>query len=182
MHHIYYLIASKLLEGAKNGAYYANRTNERNGYMLMMLAGSILYYPTASVVMLVLLIVQYMVFETNRSKWIHSTEYLVSWTIYWSAILNGADLLGVISSVLLLEVIFKMPINIYIGRRAIERVDGTNDPTGKTVDFWLFGKQYHVPRISNGYITLALGIVTFGLWLVSGVRITLQELILIINL
>lgn len=91
-------------------------------------------------------------------------------------VICGADILMMVLSTYLTEVSFKLGINLEIGRKAIEKIDGTNDPTGKTVDFWLWGKQYHVPRISNGYTQLYLGIAGTLLWLVLyqlGITLTL---------
>ena len=74
------------------------------------------------------------------------------------------DLYLMILSTYWIETVFKAPINLFIGRKVIERIDGTDDPTGKTVNFYLLGKEYKVPRVSNGYTKLYLGIIGLLVW------------------
>lgn len=159
------------LAGAKNGSYYARKTEHNMWWILSIFIVTGFYVLYNDKIWLILpilgaLLWQVMVFEKNIGKQIHLSDRVLSFTIRGSMVLCGANLIMMVLSSFLTMVAFKMPINLYIGRKPIEAVDGTDDPTGKTVDIWIFGKQYHIPRLSNGYHQLALGIAGTIVWLV----------------
>jgi len=104
------------------------------------------------------------IFSHDLGKQIHLSEYFVGFSIRLLLILCGADILMLILSTYWVETMFKAPINLFIGRKAIEKIDSTDDVTGKTVNFYLLGKEYKVPRVSNGYTKLYLGIIGLLIW------------------
>jgi len=155
--------------GAKNGSYYA-KNYSLNFFiiaLIMVLCFILAYWysvPYMAYIIAIFLYWQLHIFAHDLGKDIHLSEYFVSFSIRGLLFLAGMDLYLMILSTYWIETVFKAPINLFIGRKVIERIDGTNDNTGKTVDFWLFGKQYHVPRVSNGYTKLYLGIIGLLLW------------------
>ena len=171
MIHLTFILLFKLIEGAKNGAYYANNRLECVIYQIWLLCITLVYniafqQPVMVFVILPIMIWQYIVFEYNLGKQIHSSEQFLDIALRVFMFFAGADLFMLILTTYLQNVFFKAPINIYIGRDIIEKTDGTNDNTGKSYDIWLFGKQIHIPRISNGYIQLYLGIAGLLAWFV----------------
>lgn len=182
----------KLIAGAKNGSYYARKMTANATYLILyavfVALVSILFldvkywaYISASYFVLsVLVIWQYVIFNTHQSKQIHLSESLLSLTTRLIFIFCGMDILLMILTSWLQDTFFKAPINLYIGRKIIEPIDGTNDPSGKTYDIWLGNYQINIPRISNGYIAFYLGCFGLGIWLLLsmlGYSFTLNDFI-----
>ena len=176
-----FLIAVFTVAGFKNGFYYSRKMDKNLMAILTIFILCGFYILTFDKIWLLFLILpplvwQAIVFDRGINKDIHLSEYFVSFSIRAMMIICGSDILMMVLSTFLIETAFKLGINLEIGRRWIEKTDGTNDPTGKTVDFWLWGKQYHVPRVSNGYTKLYLGIAGTLLWLALyqlGITLTL---------
>jgi hypothetical protein len=172
MEQIKFLIILSVLfigTGAKNGSYYARKywINFLIIVLLMIMCFMLAYFyavPYMAYICTLFLYWQLHIFSHDLGKQIHLSEYFVGFSIRLLLFLIGMDLYLMLLSTYWIETVFKAPINLFIGRKAIERIDGTNDDTGKTVDFWLFGKQYNVPRVSNGYTKLYLGIIGLLIW------------------
>lgn len=185
MIHLTFLLLSKLIAGGKNGAYYANNRIERNIYMIWLLCAFIPYAlaftnPIYILPMFLILAWQYWIFENNKGKQIHLSENVLSGYTRLVMLLGGASIPMMVLTTGLQMVAFKMPINVYIGRNLLERVDGTNNATGKTYNVWIGKHEFHIPRISNGYTQLYLGIIGLGVWLILlelGLDFTLFDII-----
>jgi len=159
------------LAGAKNGSYYAQKAEHNMWWILSIFILAGFYILSHDIIWLIfplltVLFWQVIVFEKNLGKQIHLSDRALSMTLRGIMVFCGANLIMMVLSSFLTMVAFKMPINLYIGRKPIEVVDGTDNPTGKTVDIWIFGKQYHIPRVSNGYVQLALGVLGTIIWVV----------------
>jgi hypothetical protein len=185
MIHLTFLLLSKLIAGGKNGAYYANNRIERNIYMIWLICAFIPYSitftePIYILPFMAIIIWQYWIFENNISKQIHLSENVLSGYTRFIMILSGASIPMMILTTGLQMVAFKMPINAYIGRDLIEKIDGTNDDTGKTYNVWIGKYEFHIPRISNGFAQLYSGIIGFGIWLILielGLDFTLADIL-----
>jgi hypothetical protein len=155
--------------GAKNVSYYVRNysLNFLIIALLMVLCFIIAYWYNVGYMAYIVAIFLYWqlhIFSHDLGKQIHLSEYFVSFSIRALLVLCGADILMLILSTYWIETVFKAPINLFIGRKIIEKIDSTDDPTGKTVNFYLLGKEYKVPRISNGYTKLYLGIIGLLIW------------------
>lgn len=171
MIHLTFILLFKLIEGAKNGAFYDNNRLERNIYMIWLLLITIAYAisfinPLWLIPFVLILVWQYIIFEKDWGKQIHLSENVLSSYMRVIMVLANASIPMMILTTTLQMVCFKLPINAYIGRNLLEKVDGTNDVTGKTYNIWIGKYEFHVPRISNGYIQLYLGIAGLLAWFV----------------
>jgi hypothetical protein len=98
----------------------------------------------------------------------------------------GGDLLGLIFAIYVGDLVFNMPIQKYFTGNYINKVSITNDPTGKTTNFYLFGKEYKVPNLlSNGYHKLYFAIFCtisyFILWYFNK-SLTISDITEILNI
>lgn len=171
MIHLAFLLLFKVIEGAKNGAYYDNNRLERNIYMIWLLLITIAYAisfinPLWLIPFALILVWQYFIFEKDWGKQIHLSENVLSTYMRVIMVLSNASIPMMVLTTTLQMVCFKFPINAYIGRNLLEKVDSTNDVTGKTYNVWIGKYEFHIPRISNGYTQLYLGIIGFLVWLV----------------
>jgi hypothetical protein len=98
----------------------------------------------------------------------------------------GGDLLGLIFAIYVGDLVFNMPIQKYFTGNYINKVSITNDPTGKTTNFYLFGKERKVPNLlSNGYHKLYFAIFCtisyFILWYFNK-SLTISDITEILNI
>jgi len=169
MLHLIFLLIFKIIEGSKNGAYYDKNTVERNVYMMWLLLLTIAYTiaftnPLFLIPFVLVMVWQYYIFENHLGKQIHLSENVLSTYTRVIMVFSGASIPMMVLTTTLQMVAFKVPINYYIGRNLIEKVDGTNDDSGKTYNVWIGKYEIHVPRISNGYTQLYLGILGLLAW------------------
>lgn len=91
-------------------------------------------------------------FYKDKSKQVHTLEYLGNYIFNFGAFFLGGDLLGLIFAIYVGDFVFNLPIQKHFTGNYLNKVAITNDPTGKTTNFYLFGKEYKVPNLfSNGY-------------------------------
>ena len=171
MIHLAFLLLFKVIEGAKNGAYYDNNRLERNIYMIWLLLITIAYTisftnPLWLIPFALIVVWQYFIFEKDWGKQIHLSENVLSSYMRVIMVISNASIPMMVLTTTLQMVCFKFPINAYIGRDLLEKVDGTNDPSGKTYNVWVDEYELHIPRIANGYTQLYLGILGLVAWLV----------------
>lgn len=112
-----------------------------NPYSLILISGlPIIYY------------FLYLAFKNEKSKQVHTLEYLGNYWFNFTAFFMEGDLLGLIFAIYVGDLVFNMPIQKYFTGNYINKVSITNDPTGKTTNFYLFGKEYKVRNLFiNGY-------------------------------
>lgn len=179
MIHLLFYALNRFLSGAKNGAFYAGKHEKRNIFTILLSQSSVFYgfivIPhieyTFNNYLVWLSIIPSLVYIHmhfyGMNKYLHLWESLGAVTFMGYGLLLGADIfLYPLSGMLVNIICFKGPINYYIGRKWVERIDGTDDPTGKTLGFptpWGFFKR---PRISNGYTQLILGIILMAIWFI----------------
>jgi hypothetical protein len=121
--------------------YFAWAVINSNPYSLLLISGlPIIYY------------FLYKAFKTDKPKQVHTLEYLGNYWFNFTAFFMGGDLLGLIFAIYVGDLVFNMPIQKHFTGNYINKVSITNDPTGKTTNFYLFGKEYKVRNLfSNGY-------------------------------
>ena len=104
---------------------------------------------------------------TGRGKWVHSLEFATTWSFPALAIILGGDIITPILAYPLGEVLFNGFVRLGSKRPFIDRAEVTNDATGKTVNFWLFGREFKLPRIHDGRIRAAIAAGATALWFVN---------------
>lgn len=181
---IFILLGVFLISGAKNGFFYSRSLN-LNFTMIMTLLVIMSLYTLAYRVewtflpIAVVLLWQTVVFQTGDSKQIHLSEYFLGFVLR-IPFFFVTDIFMILSTILLCDTLFKIPINISVGRDFIERVDGTDDDLGKSVGTYFLGRFYKVPRLfSNGYTKLYAGLAIFFAWVVAyyfGLRLSYLDL------
>jgi hypothetical protein len=101
----------------------------------------------------------YDAFKTNKTKRIHTLEYLGNYWFNFGAFFFGGDLLGLIFAIYVGDLVFNMPIQKHFTGNYINKVSITDDPTGRTTNFYFNGKEYKVRNLlSNGYHKLYFAI------------------------
>jgi hypothetical protein len=123
----------------------------------------------------------YVAFTFNKQKDIHTLEYLGNYWFNFGAFLLGGDLLGLIFAIYVGDLVFNMPIQKHFTGNYINKVSITDDPTGKTTNFYLWGKEYKVRNLlTNGYHKLYFAIFCtityFALWY-FGISLTITDII-----
>lgn len=181
---IFILLAIFLFSGAKNGFFYSRNNNLNFAMIMTILVTMSLYtlaYDVAWTFLPIALVMlwQTVIFQSGDSKQIHLSEYFVGFALR-IPFFFVTDILMIISTIWLCDTLFKIPINIAVGRDWIERVDGTDDPEGKYVGTYFLGRFYKVPRLlSNGYTKLYVGLGVFIAWVIAyhfGLRLTYLDL------
>jgi hypothetical protein len=146
-----------------------------NPYSLLLISGlPIIYYFLC------------IAFLNNKEKQIHTLEYLGNYWFNFTAFFMGGDLLGLIFAIYVGDLVFNMPIQKYFTGNYINKVSITDDPTGKTTNFYLFGKEYKIPNLlSNGYHKLYFAILCtisyFILWYFNK-SLTISDVAEILNI
>ena len=169
---IFILFAVFFLLGAKNGFFYSRQLSLNFIIIITLLVVMSLYTIAYNVAwtflpIALVLVWQVIIFQTGDSKQIHLSEYFVGFFIRLPFFFV-TDIFMVMASVLLCDTLFKLHINISVGRNFIERVDGTDDDSGKSVGTWFLGRFYKVPRLfSNGYTKLYVGVAIFTAWAIA---------------
>lgn len=107
----------------------------------------------ATVVALFLVYDGFFDFITPVKPNIHLYEYLNTGCITLAYFLNGADIIYLLASALMGNVLFNGFVNLGSGERFLEKVDKTDTDTGKYTTVLGF---IRVPRFSNGYTRLIL--------------------------
>jgi hypothetical protein len=128
--------------------YFAWAVINGNPYILLLISGlPIIYY------------FLYKAFKTDKTKQVHTLEYLGNYWFNFTAFFMGGDLLGLIFAIYVGDLVFNMPIQKYFTGNYINKVSITNDPTGRTTNFYLFGDEYKVRNLlANGYHKLYFAI------------------------
>lgn len=91
-------------------------------------------------------------FYKDKSKQVHTLEYLGNYIFNFGAFFLGGDLLGLIFAIYVGDFVFNLPIQKHFTGNYLNKVAITDDPTGKTTNFFLFGREFKVPNLfSNGY-------------------------------
>lgn len=171
MIHLIVLLGLYALAGAKNGSYYARKEEQNMMWVLGIFILWGFYVLSADKIwlmfpMVLLLLWQVIIYVQNDGRGIHLSDRAFDVVVRGGMILCGADILMLVLTSWATVTVFKIPINLYIGRNWIEKVDGTDNPDGRTVDLWIFGRQWHVPRVSDGRVTLMLGVVGVLVWFI----------------
>lgn len=184
MIHLITLLLIYFLAGAKNGSYYAKRDGDNMtwvlgifilwGFYVLSMDRVWLIFPMVGV-----LLWQVQIYVQNNGQGVHLSDRVFDVVVRGGMILCGADIFMLVLSSWATVTVFKIPINLYIGRKAIEAVDGTDNPDGTSVDIWILGRQFHLPRVSNGWVTLGLGVIgiltTIMLWQL-GISFRLEDI------
>lgn len=172
MIHLLFYALNRFISGAKNGAFYAGKTKQHDIWSLLLIISPYVYawavlgnagwkYQLAIVPSLLFAAM----WLRGMKKYLHLWESVTA-TVYMAyGLLIGADVfLYPLAGMLVNIVCFKGPINYYIGRSWIERIDGTDDSSGKTLGFPTPWGTFYRPRIANGYISLIIGFVFIVIW------------------
>jgi len=151
---------TRWLSGIKQSYYYQKKWYNGNYFSIMM---CLVYYRWALAIgnMWALLVISglpiiyfllYKAFKNNDEKKIHSLEYLGNYWFNFTAFFMGGDLLGLIFAIYVGDFLFNLPIQKHFTGNYLNKVAITDDLTGKTTNFYLFGREYKVPNLfSNGY-------------------------------
>jgi hypothetical protein len=99
---------------------------------------------------------------------VHLNEYLLNGSfVLINFFFAKVDGLMYICAMHLGGVVFNLYINKVHSGQFLEEVDYTDDPTGKTVGVYIFGSHFRIPRISNSYTQLYLGLFLTSVWIVN---------------
>ncbi len=180
MLHLLFYFAFMFATGTSNAMYYADRPKASMGFIFLVSAMLLVYF--AIVVQDLPLLNKWLmllgycitsffnfrkivIFDNDDSDNVHSNEYLVNGSfvlgMFFFAKVDG---LTYIFGMHLAGVIFNLMVNRVSSGQFLEVVDFTDDPTGRTVGVKIFGDWYKIPRISNSYVQLALGLCLTSLW------------------
>lgn len=166
---LYYLLSIlfRATSGFKNGAYYGKKEVLMTFLTLLLLGITLttgilvggwiqwLYFlPVVPIVWI------YAAFLFKKSKWIHAAETFI--TGLYTLALAFVDLPAAILSVYPGLVLHKIGVNTIAGLPVF--YEGTDDPTGKTYNIFLFGKEFHIPRL-NFQIRAVLAILSVFGWM-----------------
>ena len=104
-------------------------------------------------------------FVEKKGDWIHLTESMITASFTLIAILADGNLVDLTLALYPAMVIFNAPINFIDTGELVQKVDRTDDPTGKTFGIPILGIK--IPRIANGYFKLHLAYWSVVLYLVN---------------
>jgi hypothetical protein len=172
MTHLVFLLIIKLASGARNGFHYMGKSTERNllntAIILLLLIYAMLVNGISPKLFYTMIPIAglYLYGEFGFNKYLHWWESIVANLIYLIMILYGADMLMIPLTALFANIFFKGSINLAIGRSFIERTDGTDDNRGKTLGFPTPWGTLRRPRIANGYVSAAVGVVLATIWVI----------------
>jgi hypothetical protein len=108
------------------------------------------------------------IFKNDKSDKIHLNEYLVNGSFVIGMSLFGmVDMLTYIFAMHLGGVVFNLFVNKVHSGTYLEKIDYTDDPTGKTVGVYIGRIHLKIPRISNSYFQLYLGLFMTTIWIVN---------------
>jgi hypothetical protein len=101
----------------------------------------------------------YKAFKNNDEKKIHTLEYLGNYYFNFAAFFLGGDLLGLVFAIYVGDLLFNLPIQKHFTGNYFNKVSITNDPTGKTTNFYFMGEEYKMRNLfTNGYVKLGVAI------------------------
>jgi uncharacterized membrane protein (UPF0136 family) len=96
---------------------------------------------------------------------IHLWALIESWGVPWGLFLLGSPALAILTGVALGEVVFKGLVNRATGRPFIDANEITDQADGDSFSIPTFGIK--IPRISNGYVSLAISLGLLALYLLN---------------
>jgi hypothetical protein len=158
---------TRWLSGIKQSYYYQKKWYEGNYFSIVM---CLVYYrwalATGNVWALLVIsglpiiyFLLYKAFKNNDEKKIHTLEYLGNYYFNFAAFFLGGDLLGLVFAIYVGDLLFNMPIQKHFTGNYLNKVSITNDPTGKTTNFYFMGKEYKMRNLfTNGYVKLGVAI------------------------
>ena len=161
------------LSGFDNASFYSDKRVLATFFSLLHVATILtwsFFHPVAWVKMAVLIVVgsvvwSWFTFVKHKGDWIHLTESMVTASFTLIAVLAGGNLIELGLALSPGLVIFNMPINWVDTRELVQKVDRTDDPTGKTYSIPILGIK--VPRIANGYTKLYMALGSLVLYWVN---------------
>lgn len=153
-------ILTRWLSGVKQSYFYQKKWYEGIYFSLLMLAGYVTWAsingnPYAFIVP-ALAAINYAflanAFYKEKEKQVHTLEYLGNYIFNFGAFFLGGDLLGLIFAIYVGDFLFNLPIQKHFTGHYLNKVAITNDPTGKTTNFYIGKIEFKVPNLfSNGY-------------------------------
>ena len=161
-------ILTRWLSGVKQAYFYQKKWYEGIYFSLLMLAG---YVTWAAInknpwgyIVPALAAINYAflanAFYKDKSKQVHTLEYLGNYIFNFGAFFFGGDLLGLIFAIYVGDFLFNLPIQKYFTGNYLNEVAITDDPTGKTTNFYLFGREFKVPNLfTSGYTKMYAAII-----------------------
>ena len=126
---IFLLLGIFIVSGSKNAFYYSRNYNANFLMILTLLVVISLYtirynIEWTFIPIAIVFLWQTVIFQSNDDKQIHLSEYFVSFFLR-VPFFFVTDIYMILSTILLCDTLFKMPINISVGRNLIEKSDGT---------------------------------------------------------
>lgn len=107
------------------------------------------------------------VFYKGKEKQVHTLEYLGNYIFNFGAFFFGGDLVGLVMGIYVGGFLFNAPIQKQATGNYINEVSITNDPTGKTTNFFLFGKEFKVRNLlTSGYHQMYAAIASTIIYLI----------------
>lgn len=172
----FWAILFRALSGLKNGVYYIKGSKDiKFSRVILMMSISFIFYTCIyhNFYMLIttgILFYQTFVFFKNKSKQIHTTEYLLSamWTIAMilQPNVNWVDLgLAVYPGLYLFQIPIEYSSYGVFFYNLKHKEEGT---VGKVTEYWFFGKSYIIPKFpGNGIWLLTFGIASIILFFIN---------------
>ena len=131
MIHLITLLMIYALAGAKNGSYYARRDTDNMmrvlgifilwGFYVLSMDKAWLIFPVVGV-----LLWQVMIYVQNNGQGVHLSDRIFDIVVRGGMILCGADILMLVLTSFATVTVFKIPINLYIKKPAINKIDSTD--------------------------------------------------------
>lgn len=161
-------ILTRWLSGIKQSYFYQKKWYEGVYFTIAMcivyLAWAVIngnplafIVPTGAAVIYCLL---YDAFKNDKTDRIHTLEYAGNYWFNFGAFFLGGDLLGLIFAIYVGDFVFNLPIQKHFTGNYLNKVSITDDPTGKTTNFFFLGREYKVRNLfSNGYHKMYAAIV-----------------------
>ncbi len=153
-------ILTRWLSGVKQSYFYQKKWYEGSYFTVGMCLFYVLWAVVninvlAFIVPLGAIIIYYFLydaFKTDKTKRIHTLEYLGNYWFNFGAFFLGGDLLGLIMAIYVGDFLFNLPIQKHFTGNYLNKVAITDDPSGKTTNFYIGKIEFKVPNLfSNGY-------------------------------
>ncbi len=165
MIHLFFLILLRITDGCRNGFYYAGDVYMRNIAALCGVVAMATYGVAIGTAWALLPITISLIYlRYGFGKYLHVFDQLTIMSFYLAMIFAGCDLLMLPMTALFVNMFFKGMINLTTDEPFIKRIDSTDDASGKTLGYPTPFGMFRVPRIANGYVSAAVGVVLAGIW------------------
>lgn len=170
------ILLFRLFSGFKNASYYGRSQGYQISFGTISLVGLILSILYAVIkapniitllcltAVVIVLLLEHRAFRKGIATQIHLLELLFTSLFSLALLLSCQNIWTILVASWVGNSLFNMPINFVSSGKVIEKIDFTDDPTGKTFGLHIGKWKIGVPRISNGYVSLGVSIALTIIW------------------